>query len=134
MTSHSIRGIAVAALLAASVLAPGCATKKEPVYKTYYYRCSDTSRFAVKEMDKNRVELARGPNRYVLKPVEVASGTKFASDKASYWNKGDEVVFEVKEKTYTGCKLDSVQSSDEAIRRLQINLPSDTGGGTNQEK
>lgn len=128
MATHSTPGIAATVLLAVSVLAPGCATKKEPVYKTYYYRCSDTSRFAVKEMDKNRVELARGPNRYVLKPAEAATGTKYASDKASYWNKGDEVVFEVKDKTYTGCKLDSVQSSDDAIRRLQMNLPSGTDG------
>lgn len=125
MSSRFHRGLAAGAL-SACMLATGCATKKEPVYKTYYFRCSDTSRFTVKELDKNRVELARGPNRYVMKPVEAASGARYASDKASYWNKGDEAVFEVKGKAYAGCKLDNVQSSDEAIRRFQMELPSAT--------
>lgn len=118
-----------AATLSIGILVAGCAHEKEPVYRTFYYRCADTSRFTVKELDKNRVELKRGVNRYTLKPAEAASGKKFASDVASFWDKGEEVDFEVKGKAYTGCKLDNVQSSDEAIRELQIRLPSDTGSG-----
>jgi membrane-bound inhibitor of C-type lysozyme len=117
-----------AVTLGIGVLVAGCAHEKEPVYRTFYYRCPDTSRFTVKELDKNRVELKRGVNRYTLKPVEAGGGKKYASDVASFSDRGEEVDFEVKGKAYTGCKLDNVQSSDEAIRELQIRLPTDSGG------
>jgi membrane-bound inhibitor of C-type lysozyme len=117
----------LALLASACLLAAGCAHEKEPVYRTFYYRCPDTSRFTVKELDKNRVELKRGVNRYTLKPVAAPSGKKYASEVASFWDKGEDVDFDVKGKAYTGCKLDNVQSSDEAIRELQIRLPMDSG-------
>lgn len=114
-----------AVALSVGMLVTGCAHEKEPVYRTFYYRCADTSRFTVKELDKNRVELKRGVNRYTLKPVEAPNGKKYASEVASFWDRGAEVDFDVKGKAYTGCKLDNVQSSDEAIRELQIRLPTD---------
>lgn len=117
----------IAVVLPVAALVAGCAHEKEPVYRTFYYRCADSSRFTVKELDKNRVELKRGVNRYTLKPVEAPSGKKYASEVASFWDKGDAVDFDVKGKAYTGCKLDNVQSSDEAVRELQIRLPVDTG-------
>jgi membrane-bound inhibitor of C-type lysozyme len=125
--------LALALLVAAAAL-PGCAGTPEEEEKTVYYRCADTSRFGVKALQNARIELSRSPNRYTLKQVESASGVKYASSKASFWNQGDEALIEVGDKRYAGCKLDSVQSDPGSVSRLQRLFMQGIGGGTGGQR
>lgn len=97
----------------------GCAGTPEEEPKTAYYRCADTARFGVKPLPKDRIELSRSPNRYTLKRVETASGVKYASDRASFWNQDEAATIEVGDKRYVECKLDNVQSDTGTILHLQ---------------
>lgn len=118
--------LAVAACLALCA----CASEPEPAGKPVYYRCADGARFSVTPLDSSRVELARSGNRYTLKQAETASGTKYASSKASFWSKGEDALIEVGDKRYADCKLDNVQSSDEAVNQLQKLFGKSIGGST----
>jgi membrane-bound inhibitor of C-type lysozyme len=127
----STRGLAAAGLALNLALA-ACASAPEEAGKPVYYRCADGARFSVTPVDSTRVELARGGNRYTLTQVEAASGAKYSSSKASFWNKGEESLIEVGDKRYLECKLDNVQSSDAAVNQLQklFGKSLGTGGGT----
>jgi membrane-bound inhibitor of C-type lysozyme len=104
--------------LAVCVQLAGCASsEKRP--QTAYYRCSDGTRFGVTMLDSSKVELSRSGNRFTLKQVEADSGVKYSSSKATFWNKGEEALIEASGKTHTGCTLDTVQSSDEAVLQFQ---------------
>jgi membrane-bound inhibitor of C-type lysozyme len=115
--------------LAVCVQLGACASSDEAQPKTAYYRCADGSRFGVTMLDSSKMELSRSGNRFTLKQVEAASGVKYASSRASFWNKADEALIETSGKTYTGCTLDSVQSSDEAVLQLQRALGKGIFGG-----
>ena len=119
-------GLLCAVLLGALA---GCAGTAENQPKTAYYRCADTARFGVTPMKKDKIELSRSPNRYTLSRVETASGVKYASSKASFWNQDEEAVVTVGDKTYSGCKLDTVQSDPGSISTLQRFLMQGTSGG-----
>ena len=107
----------------------GCAGTAEDQAKTAYYRCADTARFGVTPLKNDKIELSRSPNRYTLPRVEAASGAKYASSKASFWNQGEEALITVGDKSHTGCKLDNVQSDPESISALQRFLFQGGGGG-----
>jgi membrane-bound inhibitor of C-type lysozyme len=130
-TAASVR-LALATLIAAA--AAGCAGKPEEEEKTVYYRCADTSRFGVKALKNERIELSRSPNRYTLKKAESASGVKYASAKASFWNQGEEALIEVGDKRYSGCRLDSVQSDPGSVSRLQRLFMQGISGGTGGQR
>jgi membrane-bound inhibitor of C-type lysozyme len=120
-------GLLCAVLLGALA---GCADTAENQPKTAYYRCADTARFGVTPMKKDKIELSRSPNRYTLSRVEAASGVKYASSKASFWNQGEEALVTVGDKSYSGCRLDNVQSDPESISTLQrFLMQGGTGGG-----
>ena len=128
--THAVRSIALlcaTALLIAGLA--GCAGTPEEEPKTAYYRCADTSRFGVTPLKNDKIELSRSPNRYTLKRVEAASGTKYASSKASFWNHGEEALIAVGDKSYAGCKLDNVQSDPDSISTLQRFLMQGGAGG-----
>ena len=114
-TAASVR-LALATLIAAA--AAGCAGKPEEEEKTVYYR----------------IELSRSPNRYTLKKAESASGVKYASAKASFWNQGEEALIEVGDKRYSGCRLDSVQSDPGSVSRLQRLFMQGISGGTGGQR
>lgn len=125
----TLRCAAPCLLAGVLVLLGGCASKPEDEAKTAYYRCGESARFGVKPLNNDRIELVRSPNRYTLKRVEAASGVKYASDKASFWNQGDEALIEVGDKRWSGCTFDSVQADPESIGRLQ-QIFFQTGGGS----
>ncbi|MGH8694673.1 MAG: MliC family protein [Burkholderiales bacterium] len=112
------KGAWLAAGLTVGVQLIGCASS-ETRPETVYYRCADGARFGVTTLDSSKVELSRSGNRFTLNQVEAASGVKYGSSRATFWNKGDEALIEASGKTYTGCTVDSVQSSDEAVLQLQ---------------
>jgi membrane-bound inhibitor of C-type lysozyme len=131
-TAASLR-LALATLIAAAAAA-GCAGTPEEEEKTVYYRCADTARFGVKALKNERIELSRSPNRYTLKKAESASGVKYASAKASFWNQGEEALIEVGDKRYSGCRLDSVQSDPGSVSRLQRLFIQGISGGTGGQR
>jgi membrane-bound inhibitor of C-type lysozyme len=112
----------------------GCAGTPEEQPKTAYYRCADTSRFGVTPLKNDKIELSRSPNRYTLKRVEAASGSKYASSKASFWNQGEDALIAVGDKRYSGCKLDSVQSDPASISTLQRFLMQGGTGGSGGQR
>jgi len=133
-----LRGVArttrcLATMLMTSVALAGCAGTPEEEPKTVYYRCGDTSRFGVTLLKDNKLELSRSPNRYTLKRVEAASGVKYASSKASFWNQGEEAQIEVGDKRFTACTLDNMQSDPASVSRLQ-RLLLQGGGGTGGQR
>jgi hypothetical protein len=83
----------------------------------------------VTPLKNDKLELSRSPNRYTLKRVEAASGAKYESSKASFWNQGEAALITVGDKSFTNCKLDNVQSDPGSISTLQRFLLQGGGGG-----
>lgn len=77
-----------------------------PLNSDVPFKCDDIEFIA--RFGANKVEIQLAARTVTLPQVLSGSGTRYSDGSTTFWNKGNEALFEIKGVSYTGCKTDPV--------------------------
>jgi heat shock protein HslJ/membrane-bound inhibitor of C-type lysozyme len=72
-----------------------------PGTSEHRFLCSDLGSVAFRFLGPETIELQAGEKRFVLPRQRAASGARYASEDAEFWNKGDEAMLTIGDRRYT---------------------------------
>jgi heat shock protein HslJ len=81
--------------------APAEAPEDLPGSTEHRFLCSDLGTVAFRFVGPDTIELRAGEARFVLPRQRTASGARYASEDAEFWNKGDEAMLTIGDSRYT---------------------------------
>lgn len=61
--------------------------------KTHVFSCDDGQSLRMRFLGPETIEVIAGDSTYVLQRTPTASGARYASADAEFWNKGEEALF-----------------------------------------
>lgn len=74
-----------------------------PASESHHFDCGDAGKVEFRLIGPDTIEVIAGTNRYTMQHQRTASGARYESDGAVFWNKGDEALLTIRDQRFE-CK------------------------------